>query len=86
MKRGLMDYMQENPYIELEPVPCVETEEDALKRKISDGLDGGSPPKEILKDALSLIALLSHNQAWGDEQKEKLADKGKTVNAIDIPL
>lgn len=86
MKRGLLDYMQENPYLELEPMPCVETEEDALKRKISEGLDQGSLPEVILQDALSLIGKLSHNQAWADEQKDKLKANEKPVKPIDIPL
>ena len=88
MSRGLLDYVRENPYTEEqgELLPPAETEEKRLARKIKAGIEGGGIAREVLADCLSLIGVLSHNQAWADNLKRQLNRKEKPVTELDIPL
>lgn len=74
MRRGLLDYVADNPYAEDEDelLPIEETEEERLRRQIEEGIEKVAPAAAVLKDCLSLIGILAHNQTWADERKRKL--------------
>ena len=78
MKRGLLDFVKDNPYTEEEELlPPEETEEKRLFRQIEEGIKQAKPPADVLKDCVSLIGLLAHNQSWADDLKAKLEQTEK---------
>ena len=89
MRRGFWEFVQDNPFTEEEGkslFPAVETEEERLKRQIVEAIDRGYSTADTLKDCLSLIGTLSHDQAWADRMKAKLDKTEKPITELDIPI
>ncbi len=81
MRKGLLDYMTENPYSggADSPAPVRDLRRDTeeareMMKEISAQMEQGFPPQAILYNAFSLIGFLLHDETWTDPLKGRLRE------------